>query len=279
MKIQPDQDAAVLCLSGGMDSTALLLRFLARGAFVYGIGFDYGQKHRIELDRLQANMAYLRERGLSQFEWRKVDLTSLNPLLSSALTSADIEMPLGHYEQQSMRSTFVPNRNAIFCSIAYAYALSLAEQLQRQVGLGLGVHAGDHAIYPDCRPEFYSSLWKAFQVGNWNSASVELEIPYLHLDKVQILVDAQESIQKLGLDFDTIFRNTCTSYQPDAAGRSHGLTGSDVERILAFHRCGLVDPIEYQLPWPDVVAQSLALESAFRAEREMMQAAKTMTDK
>ncbi len=255
---------AVLCLSGGMDSTALLLRFLARGYFVHGISFDYGQKHVLELDRLQANLAYLRASGLSQIEWQRIDLTPLNPLLSSALTRQAVEMPLGYYEQESMKSTFVPNRNAIFCSIAYGYALSLAEQFDRRVALGLGIHSGDHAIYPDCRPEFYSALFAAFQVGNWNSQWVELEIPYLHYDKAQILIDGQKSISQLGLDFATMLRNTLTSYQPDERGRSHGLTGSDVERILAFHRCGLIDPIEYRLPWPEVVRQATALEKTFR---------------
>jgi 7-cyano-7-deazaguanine synthase len=77
------------------------------------------------------------------------------------------------------------------------------------------------------------------------------------------LIDARESIDRLGLDFDTVFRNTCTSYLTDSAGRSHGLTGSDVERILAFHRCGWVDPVEYQSPWPEVVNQALALERQY----------------
>ena len=259
---------AVLCLSGGMDSTALLLRFLARGFGVHGISFDYGQKHILELERLQANLAYLRANGLNQIEWRRIDLRPLNPLLSSALTRQAVEMPLGHYEQASMKATFVPNRNAIFCSIAYGYALSLAEQFCRPITFGLGVHSGDHAIYPDCRPEFFSALHAAFRVGNWNSQQVELEIPYLHFDKAQILVDAQDSISQLKLDFATVFQQTLTSYQPDDLGRSHGLTGSDVERILAFHRCGLVDPIEYRLPWPEVVRQAIALEKTFRESRD-----------
>ncbi len=119
-------------------------------------------------------------------------------------------------------------------------------------------------IYPDCRPEFYEALFKAFTIGNWDSERVEMYLPYLNDDKVGILKDAQESIAHLRLDFETIFRNTCTSYQPDSEGRSSGLTGSDVERILAFHALGLRDPIEYQSSWDEMVKQAVQLEQEFK---------------
>jgi 7-cyano-7-deazaguanine synthase len=191
-------------------------------------------------------------------------LAPLGQLLDSALTNAAVEVPLGHYEQASMKSTFVPNRNAIFCSIAFGHALSIAQTANSTVQFGLGVHSGDHAIYPDCRPEFYQALMHAFEIGNWNSELVRLALPYLHSNKAGILHDARASIVALGLDFDTVFRNTCTSYAPDAQGRSSGLTGSDVERILAFHQLGWVDPIDYQMPWPQAVAGALELEREFR---------------
>ena len=259
------KNQVVLCLSGGMDSTALLLHYLSQGFFVHGISFDYGQKHRIELDRLQSNLAYFNQHGITQIQWKLIDLTSTTELLASALTNQEIDVPLGHYEDSSMKSTFVPNRNAIFCSIAYGFSLSLAEKFNQLVKLGLGVHSGDHAIYPDCRPEFYAALLHAFQIGNWNSERVELELPYLHLNKSDILVDARESIDALQLDFATVFRNTCSSYLPDAQGRSLGQTGSDVERILAFHRLGWIDPIEYQVSWPEAVQRALDLERNFQA--------------
>ena len=256
----------VLCLSGGMDSTALLLRYLAQGYFVHGISFDYGQKHRLELDRLQANLAYFRQQGISSIHWSLVDLSTTNQLLASALTSSDVDVPLGHYEQASMKSTFVPNRNAIFCAIAYGHALSIAERTAQSVKLGLGVHSGDHAIYPDCRPDFYKALLHAFQIGNWNSERIQLELPYLHWNKADILKDARRAVDQLNLNFATVFRNTCTSYLPDSQGRSLGLTGSDVERILAFHQLGWVDPLDYQVPWQDAVEQALVLEQKSRAD-------------
>ena len=252
-------ETAVVCLSGGMDSTSLLMHLLAAGKNVYGISFDYGQKHRIELERLQANLDYLDSNGL-KVEWTLLDLSKLGQLFHSALTDPDWKVPEGHYEQGNMKETVVPNRNAIFASIAYGYALSLSAKLNQSVQFCLGVHSGDHAIYPDCRPEFYDALITAFQVGNWDADKVDLYLPYLHSDKLLILQDAAKSIEQLGLDFQTVFRNTCTSYMPDAEGRSHGLTGSDVERILAFHEFGVPDPVDYQNDWETVVeaAQKLA---------------------
>lgn len=254
---------AVVCLSGGMDSTSLLIHLLARGRDVYGISFDYGQKHRVELERLQANLDYLAQQKLS-VQWHLVDLKSLSHLLHSALVNDDWDVPTGHYEEANMKATVVPNRNAIFASIAYAYALSIHGRTGCPVELCLGVHAGDHAIYPDCRPEFYQSLHQAFDLGNWDSEQVSLELPYLTVDKGTILADAMRACDDLNLDFETVFRNTCTSYQPDSEGRSHGMTGSDVERILAFHQVGRRDPLDYQQPWDEVVAQALQLESEFR---------------
>jgi 7-cyano-7-deazaguanine synthase len=131
------------------------------------------------------------------------------------------------------------------------------------VQLGLGVHSGDHQIYPDCRAEFYEAMHNAFAIGNWDADRVSLYLPYLEIDKAGILRDAFASIEQLELDFDTVFRNTCTSYSPDDSGRSHGMTGADVERILAFHRLGRRDPIEYLEPWNKVVAQALEMDQRF----------------
>jgi 7-cyano-7-deazaguanine synthase len=242
-----------------MDSTSLLLHLLSRGFDVHGVSFDYGQKHLIELEHLQRNLEYLRDQGHG-VHWHRVDLATLKPLLHSALIDQDWDVPTGHYAQENMKATVVPNRNAIFASIGYSWALSLSEQFQCEVSLGLGVHSGDHAIYPDCRPEFYDALFHAFKIGNWGSDRVKLYLPYLHDDKFGILNDAQRSAQELGLDFLRIFRNTITSYAPDQSGTSAGLTGSDVERILAFHRLGIPDPLPYLYPWEQVVRQALEFE-------------------
>ncbi len=249
---------AVVCLSGGMDSTSLLLNLLASGHSIFGISFRYGQKHAIELDFLSRNIEYLGGKGLI-VRHEVIDVTSIGRLFHSALLQDDWQIPLGHYEQENMRETVVPNRNAIFASIAYGWALSIGNEHQQVVQLGLGVHSGDHAIYPDCRPEFYQDLWKAFQSGNWNSERVELFLPYLNIDKAAILRDAQRTAAELGLDFDLVFSNTLTSYLPGPGGVAHGLTGSDVERILAFHAIGRRDPIEYSCGWEQALVQALEL--------------------
>ena len=255
-----ESNPAVICLSGGLDSTSLLLHLLAQRRNVFGLSFDYGQKHKIELQRLQANLTYLKSRG-HNVAWHLVDLSSISPVLHSALTDPNWDVPEGHYEADNMKQTVVPNRNSIFASIAFAYALSISQKLDRSVEICLGVHSGDHAIYPDCRPEFYEAIHRAFQLGNWNSESISLYLPYLNFDKFQILQDAKSSIESLDLEFESIFRNTITSYAPDRDGVSKGLTGSDVERILAFEKLGVADPIEYHDSWESVLAKAKSFEN------------------
>ena len=97
----------------------------------------------------------------------------------------------------------------------------------------------------------------AFKIGNWGSDKINLYLPYLNLDKAQILEDAKISIDKLKLDFNTIFKNTLTSYEPDKKGRSNGKTGSDIERIIAFNKNGLEDPLDYIEPWEKVLEYAL----------------------
>ena len=121
---------AVMALSGGMDSTALLCRLLADGYTVSCISYDYGQKHVIEIERAQVNIEYLAENNLA-VEHRIVDLSGVMGIFNSALTKKDIEIPEGHYEEEQMKATVVPNRNAIFSSILYGYGLSIATQHKR----------------------------------------------------------------------------------------------------------------------------------------------------
>ena len=250
-----------MSLSGGMDSTALLLRLLADGYKVSCLTYDYGQKHSIEIERAKSNISYLRSRGIDVVH-TVVDLRSAIGSFHSALTTPEFEVPEGHYESEQMKHTVVPNRNAIFSSILYGHALSVATREKSQVSIALGVHSGDHEIYPDCRPEFYVALESAFRVGNWASDTVSFHLPYIDEDKSSILIDALDSVDALGLDFDTVFANTITSYNPDPIGRSSGKSGSDVERILAFHSIGRKDPVEYVDVWDKV------LENAIIAERD-----------
>ena len=129
----------VISLSGGMDSTGLLVNALARECQVYGISFDYGQKHNLELARLKANLSYLKDNGFD-VPHTVVALSVLGSLYNSALTDPNWKVPEGHYEEDNMKQTVVPNRNAIFASIAYGYALSLATRHDQQVSIALGVH-------------------------------------------------------------------------------------------------------------------------------------------
>ena len=254
-----------MSLSGGMDSTSVLIRLINEGYKIDCLSFNYGQKHVIEIEKAIENIAYLSRKGY-QIKHQIIDLTSAMSIFHSSLTNEEIIVPEGHYEETQMKSTVVPNRNAIFSSIIYGYALSIVAKEDVNVKIALGVHSGDHAIYPDCRPEFYQSLETSFRLGNWDSERVDFYLPYVNGDKVTILNDAMKSCQDLGIDFDTIFSNTITSYNPDNEGRSSGKSGSDIERILAFHKIGKRDPIEYIEPWEKVLQNAITTEKDFKDE-------------
>ena len=254
-----------MSLSGGMDSTSVLIRLINEGYKIDCLSFNYGQKHVIEIEKAIENIAYLSRKGY-QIKHQIIDLTSAMSIFHSSLTNKEIIVPEGHYEETQMKSTVVPNRNAIFSSIIYGYALSIVAKEDINVKIALGVHSGDHAIYPDCRPEFYQSLETSFRLGNWDSERVDFYLPYINGDKVTILNDAMKSCQELGIDFDTIFSNTITSYNPDNEGRSSGKSGSDIERILAFHKIGRRDPIEYIEPWEKVLQNAITTENDFKDE-------------
>lgn len=237
---------AVLSLSGGMDSTSLLLHLLARDYEVTALSFDYGQKHHYELECAKSVANYLK---LNKYPIRH-EIVSLNigSLLNSALIVGGSDVPEGHYEQENMKETVVPNRNKIFSSIIQAVALSIANQKNCDVEIAMGIHAGDHAIYPDCRQEFRDADFTAFTLGNWGADKVKVSTPYLYDNKFSILCDAEQSCQTLSVDFDFIFANTNTSYKPvmhDEVWYSDYKSASSVERIEAFIRLGRPDPVEY----------------------------------
>ena len=254
---------AVMALSGGMDSTGLLMHLLADGHQVYALSYDYGQKHSLELDRAKANINYLKSKGIT-VSHRIVDLRSAMSVFHSALIDDSMDIPEGHYEEEQMKQTVVPNRNAIFSSVLYGYALSIALKQDQEVKIALGVHSGDHEIYPDCRPEFYGALENAFQIGNWSSDKVSFYLPYIGGNKETILKDAEKCLDRLGLDFNTVFANTNTSYDPDDMGRSSGKSGADIERILAFHAVGRADPVPYVKPWPEVLQDAINTEKRYK---------------
>ena len=252
-----------MSLSGGMDSTCLMIRLLSENYDIDCVSFNYGQKHLVEIEKASENISYLNKKGFD-INHQIIDLSSAMSIFSSALTSKEIEVPEGHYEEEQMKATVVPNRNAIFSSIIYGYALSIVAKEDTDVKVALGVHSGDHAIYPDCRPEFYKNLEMSFKLGNWDSDRVEFMLPYIDGDKISILNDALLSCQKLNLDFDIILGNTITSYNPDSEGRSSGKTGSDIERILAFKEIGRIDPIEYVESWDFVLQNAITAELDYK---------------
>ncbi len=180
----------VLSLSGGMDSSSLLLHLLANGYEVTALSFDYGQKHRIELERATSLVEYINHVGAAQskasapsvippIKHQIIKLDGLQQLLNSALVTGGKDVPEGHYQQENMKETVVPNRNKIFSSIIQAVALSIATRpitddctVGQNVMIALGVHAGDHDIYPDCRQEFRDADFEAFKQGNWGAEKV-----------------------------------------------------------------------------------------------------------
>jgi len=254
---------AVLSLSGGMDSSTLLLHLLANDYEVTALSFDYGQKHKVELERATSLVGYLNSKG-QNVTHQIIKLDGLQQLLNSALVEGGKDVPEGHYEQDNMKETVVPNRNKIFSSLIQAVALSLATkdlgdgQLEkRDVAIALGIHAGDHAIYPDCRQEFRDIDMEAFRAGNWDSELVNFYTPYLHTDKFGILKDGEKCCEALGIDFNEVYARTNTSYKPmlHTVNLDNGMgyegwfsdykSAASVERIEAFIKLGRPDPVEY----------------------------------
>jgi 7-cyano-7-deazaguanine synthase len=272
---------AVLSLSGGMDSSSLLLHLLANGYEVTALGFDYGQKHKVELERATSLVQYINDGYDSEAEnipYQKVNfqiikLDGLSQLLNSALVTGGADVPEGHYEQDNMKETVVPNRNKIFSSLIQAVALSVATKnigddctVGEPVAIAMGIHAGDHVVYKDCRQEFRDIDFEAFKAGNWDADLVYHYTPYLEVNKFDILEDGQRSCDILGLDFNEVYKRTNTSYKPIfiqswKGDLSYGLFSSEVEligkwysdyksaasveRIEAFIKLGRPDPVEY----------------------------------
>lgn len=267
---------AVLSLSGGMDSSTLLLHLLANGYEVTALSFDYGQKHRVELERAQSLVDYINnkpnrvfhhdhtpggfEEAYPKVKYGVIKLDGLAPMLNSALVEGGDEVPEGHYEQENMKETVVPNRNKIFSSIIQAVALSIANEKDTEVHIAMGIHAGDHAIYPDCRQKFRDADYIAFLEGNWDSERVHYYTPYLSGDKFDILNDGVLCVGQLGLDFNNVYSLTNTSYKPiniDGTWYSDYKSASSVERVEAFIKLGRPDPVQYAdesgpVDWPVV---------------------------
>jgi 7-cyano-7-deazaguanine synthase len=281
----------VISLSGGMDSSTLLLRCLKEYDTVTAISFDYGQKHRVELERAQSLVDYLNNNAdetkyksettevilhhFPKVTYRIIKLDGLTDLLNSALVTGGAEVPEGHYAEENMKATVVPNRNKIFASITQAVALSITDKTGENCDIAMGIHAGDHAIYPDCRQEFRDADDHAFRVGNWGSEKVGYFTPYLEGDKFTILQDGETLCNELGLEFNEVYKRTNTSYKPiyyelayeedDIIFEIKGWfsdykSASSVERVEAFIKLGRPDPAPYAdeegpVTWEHVVKE------------------------
>ena len=261
---------AVLSLSGGMDSSTLLLHLLNEGYDCTCLSFDYGQKHKVELERATDLVEYLNKNNLIKTNkpvWDErfplvkhqiIKLDGLAQLLNSSLVEGGAEVPEGHYAEENMKDTVVPNRNKIFSSIIQAVALSISNKKEAECVIALGVHSGDHSIYPDCTEAFRNADEYAFKIGNWDSELVNYYTPYMEGNKFTILEDGVKCCDELGLDFDEVYKRTNTSYKPiyiaGVDGNDNSTVGkwysdyksaSSVERVEAFMRLGRPDPCEY----------------------------------
>jgi len=207
----------VLILSGGMDSTTLLYDLKARGHEVKALSFDYGQKHKKELDYAARSCSRL---GI---EHRIVDLTVITPLISNSSLTGDEEIPEGHYEDETMKSTVVPNRNAIMLSIAVGWA-----ENEEYDCVSIANHGGDHAIYPDCRSEFIAAINLAAQLGTYNK--IQIHAPYSNISKT----DIAEKGLLLDIPFDDVTWS-CYVGKEEPCGKC----GTCVERIEALRDAAL----------------------------------------
>jgi len=243
-----DANHVVLSLSGGLDSTMLAMLYLAQGKHVMGISFKYGQKHAVELKKVRKNIKFLQKLGLP-IEHHVVDLTSAFALSASSLKDTGEAIPEGHYADENMKSTVVENRNVIFSSIVYGMALGLSKRTGENVIISQGVHAGDHTIYPDCRPESINLARELYKISNWGSEKVAFQTPFVNLTKGEVLKYGIDAMKYLGFNkpkIKKVLSNTHTCYNPDEAGRACGKCGSCTERLEAFEYVGMEDPVAYQ---------------------------------
>ncbi|WP_372988381.1 7-cyano-7-deazaguanine synthase QueC [Marinobacter sp.] len=216
-------ETVVVIYSGGMDSFTLLHLARARGYKVHALSFNYGQRHVRELDCARQVCADL---GIPH---KEIDIRAMSEVMSGSSLTSDVEVPEGHYEEDSMKATVVPNRNMILLSLATGYAVTVGAS-----AVWFGAHGGDHAIYPDCRPEFVEKMDAVCRVANYEP--VAIEAPFIRMDKGEILSEGL----KLGLDYGLTW--TCYNGRDKACGRC----GSCVERLEAFAANGVADPLEYE---------------------------------
>ena len=227
----------VVVCSGGMDSVTLAHRVAESGRLARLLSFDYGQRHRKELEFAARAAVRL---GVGH---DIIDISAVTPFLQgSALTDPDnAEVPDGHYAEETMRVTVVPNRNAIMLTVAFGVAAGTGAD-----AVAAAMHGGDHFIYPDCRPAFveaFAAMQACALEGMWQ---VALETPYLRMTKAEIVCDGD----RLGVPW----ADTWSCYRGETL--HCGRCGTCVERREAFALAGVADPTEYADPdyWEGAVA-------------------------
>lgn len=219
---------AIAIVSGGMDSVTLAYLLASEGYKLHLLSFDYGQRHKKELtfakrcaDSLNAGHDV-------------IDLSAITPFLKGSALTDDVAVPEGHYAASSMKLTVVPNRNAIMLSVAYAVAVAENAEV-----VAAGVHAGDHPIYPDCRPEFIEAFDKMqrLAIEGYSHPALRLYAPFGNLDKHDIVA--------IGHALGVPYADTWSCYK---GGELHcGKCGTCVERQEAFALAGVADPTEYEV--------------------------------
>ena len=220
---------AVAIVSGGLDSVTLAYMLDAGGHDLHLISIDYGQRHRKEIDYA----ALCAERLGARFD--VADISGVGRLLGGSALTDDLDVPHGHYAASNMAVTVVPNRNAIMLSIAYGAAVADGAEL-----VAAAVHAGDHYVYPDCRPEFVEAFesMQRKAVEGFGKDSLSLYTPFMHHTKAAIV----ETGARLGVPY----ADTWSCYE---GGEIHcGRCGTCVERKEAFKDAGVPDPTEYKDP-------------------------------
>ncbi|WP_273784633.1 7-cyano-7-deazaguanine synthase QueC [Brucella intermedia] len=214
----------VVC-SGGLDSVSLAYRIAAEHQLTALLSFDYGQRHRKELDSAKACAERL---GVSH---QIIDIRTIGASLTGSALTDDVDVPDGHYAEETMKITVVPNRNAIMLAIAFGVAAA-----QKADAVALAVHGGDHFIYPDCRPDFIDAFRTMQNHALDGYADIKLLAPYVHVSKADIVID--------GANYGTPFAATWSCYK---GGEHHcGRCGTCVERREAFHLAGIEDPTLYE---------------------------------
>jgi len=230
---------AIVILSGGMDSQTLLYSIKEKEQSICAISFNYNQKQVQEIECARWNCTHL------DIEHKIVDISNIGKSLlkGNALTSSNVDLPEGHYNEENMSLTVVPARNLIMLSIAIAHAISIDYDK-----VYVGVHAGDHHIYYDCRPLFIRAVQQVSSV--CDEKPIQVEAPFLNMTKGQIV--------SLGKELNVPYKHSWTCYR--GGKKACGRCGSDIERILAFHEVGMKDPVEYDEGWNVVLKHALLLE-------------------